>query len=77
MDIEVENFNTILGKYEPNFEKVFVNDEGKEFVLYGLVWGKNDLYYGMHPIGGGKSWLLSCVVDLESHGFKLKDINNE
>jgi hypothetical protein len=77
MDIEVDKFNTILGKYEPLFDRVFVDDSGKEYVFYGIVWGKDDLYYGMHPVAGGRSWLLSCVGSLETHGYKLKEENNE
>jgi hypothetical protein len=77
MDIHVDNFNKILSEYEPYLDKVFVSDSGKEYIFYGIVCGKDDIYYGMHPIGGGRSWLLSCVGSLEGHGYKLKVETNE
>jgi hypothetical protein len=77
MDIEIDNFNKILAGCEQHFDKVFIDEAGKEYVFYGIVYGKDDLYYGMHPVGGGRSWLLSCVTNLETHGFKLKETNDE
>jgi len=71
----MDNFNKILAKCDQFIDEVFVDESGKEYVFYGIVWGKDDLYYGMHSLDGGPR-LLSCVGSLESHGYKLKNHGN-
>ena len=77
MNRAMEYFNVLVTEFEEYFDREFVDEAGKEYVFYGIVYGKDDLYYGMHPIGDGKPWLLSCVGSLEGHGFKLKEEINE
>ena len=42
--------------------------KGNIYTFFGLVHGKDDFYYGMID-EMNKTILLSCVVNLETHGF--------
>ena len=47
----------------------FVDEHsGEEFRFFGLVHGSDDYYYGMSGKTGLR--LLSCVVNLETHGYR-------
>ena len=63
------NWRSLVEEYEPLFNKMFMDNLGQEWRFYGLVWGSDDLYYGMYR--EDKALLLSCVGSLESHGFDV------
>ena len=63
------NWYSLVKEYEPLFNKRFVNNFGKKWRFYGLVWGGDDFYYGMYR--KNKVLLLSCVGSLKGHGFEL------
>ena len=66
------NWRNIVTKSQPLLDKIFECEHtGKEYVFYGIVWGSDDFYYGMYSEEGSK--LLSCVGNLEGHGFHLKE----
>jgi hypothetical protein len=48
------------GGYEPH--------KGRGWYFYGIVYGDDDLYYGM--VRDGRHLLLSCVGSIDGHGFK-------
>ena len=52
-------------------EKFKDKRDQKEYTFYGVVHGRDDYYYGMCD-DDGKCLLLSCVGDIEGHGFVLK-----
>ncbi len=63
------NWRIILHEAEPLLGKDFT--DGKSiYRFFGLVHGTDDYYYGMYG-RDGKTSLLSCVVNLEGHGFKM------
>lgn len=67
------NWRLIVSEVEHLFDRTFIDTrDGKEYCFYGLVHGSDDYYYGMWPLDGGRARLLSCVGDLEAHGFELK-----
>lgn len=45
--------------------------DGLEYTFYGVVHAEDDYYYGIYR--EGKARLLSCVGDLEQHGFVLAE----
>jgi hypothetical protein len=54
------------------FDRRFVCERtGKTYIFFGVVWGSDDFYYGMIPVGVGSLKLLSCVGSLDAHGFTL------
>ena len=65
------NWRAIVAESEPLFDKRFRDRDGKEYTFLGVVHGSDDYYYGMVPVGEGKPVLLSCVGNLEGHGFTL------
>lgn len=66
-------WHKIVKETEPLLDKIFVDNNGEEHVLYGLVHAKEDYYYGMANINTGKTMLLSCVGDMESYRMVMKD----
>lgn len=67
------NWRQILSEVDSLIDKIFVNSKGERYLFFGVVHGKDDLYYGMNSISTGKTQLLSCVGSLEGHGFVLAD----
>lgn len=65
------NWRAIIKETEPLIEKNFVDEQGREFNLFGIVSGGDDFYYGMWSKQHGML-LLSCVGSLEGHGFTLR-----
>jgi hypothetical protein len=63
------NWRAIVAEVEPLLDTKFIDDDGYIWVLYGLVHGKDDYYYGMRRLDG-KTTLLSCVGNLQAHGFE-------
>lgn len=45
--------------------------KGTEYILFGLVHGDDDYYYGMSSTEG-RNMLLSCVGSIEGYGFTLQ-----
>ena len=66
------NWRNIVSNCEGNLERKFIDHKGNEWLFFGIVWGKDDFYYGMQG-AEGKLFLLSCVGSIENHGFILKD----
>jgi hypothetical protein len=65
------NWRTIINETQHLFDKKFKSDRKNDnniYVFYGVVWGSDDFYYGMYS-ETGKSKLLSCVGNLDGHGF--------
>jgi hypothetical protein len=64
------NWRNIVKKSEPllntKFEEVV---SGKRYTFFGVVHGGDDYYYGMYSYHHGLR-LLSCVGNLDTHGFK-------
>lgn len=67
------NFRQIIKESESLFDKTFVDDKGIEWCFYGVVWGRDDLYYGMNRKDIAQTCLLSCVGSIEGHGYILKE----
>lgn len=66
------NWRNIVTEVQHLIDKTFkCKHTGKKYVFYGVVWGSDDFYYGMYREGDSK--LLSCVGNLEGHGFYLEE----
>jgi len=65
------NWRNIVKESEPFLDRIFVDNNGQRFRFYGIVHGSDDYYYGMYRLADGQSVLLSCVGDLETHGYTL------
>lgn len=64
----------LVAEYEPLIDRTFRADKGdRPYVFFGLVHASDDYYFGMLAIDDGPRQLrlLSCVGDLESHGYTL------
>lgn len=64
------NWRALVSEVEPLLDTKFIDVDGYIWLLYGLVHGKDDYYYGLRRLSDGKLTLLSCVGDLHSHGFE-------
>lgn len=62
------NWRLLVKKYEQLIGSTFVDDLGREYKFFGLIHSNDDYYYGMHGKSGAR--FLSCVGDIEDHGFK-------
>jgi hypothetical protein len=62
------NWRHIVKETGPLIGRRFKADDG-EYVLFGIVHGDDDYYYGMSK--PGQLRLLSCVGSIEQHGFKM------
>jgi hypothetical protein len=60
-------------KYEPLFDKKYLDRDGEECIFVGVTWGSDDFYYSMWNVKTGKSSLLSCVGSIEMFGYTLKE----
>lgn len=63
------NWRRLVKETENLLECKYRGNDGEIYNFFGLVWGKDDLYYGMYR--KGQLVLLSCVLAIESHGYKL------
>lgn len=70
------NLRAIYAEYLPKIDKVFTDQENKEWLFFGIVLGGDDYYYGMKRLEDGKTTLYSCVGYLEGDmgwQFSLKE----
>ena len=68
------NWQSIVKENQDNLDKIYIDEDGKEFIFFGIVHGSDDYYYGLHERGTiGKLRLVSCVMNIESAGFTLKE----
>lgn len=67
------SWRSIIAESLPLMGKTFADNRGNRFLFFGVVWGKDDYYYGFTPQGGGKIQLLSCVGSIAQHGYTLID----
>lgn len=65
------NWRALVKEYEARIGRQYIDDRGKRWTFFGLVWADDDLYYGMSR--KGKQQLLSCVGGIESYGFRPAD----
>lgn len=70
------NLRLIVSEVEGLIGKKFKNEyDQKVYTFFGVIIGDDDYYYGMYRHNGtdrnSKMRLLSCVINLESHGYKL------
>lgn len=69
-----DNWKLLTDEYYELIGRVYREDRsGEDFRFFGLVYGSDDLYYGMHGIDGAGMRLLSCVGNIEAFGFTLLD----
>ena len=64
------NFRLIVEETHHLLGKKFRDKDGKVFTFFGVVYGDDDLYYGMVDIDN-KCLLLSCVGSFETFGYTL------
>jgi hypothetical protein len=63
------NWRLLVSECTDKFGAKYVDKKGNEFVFFGLVHDNEDYYYGMSGASG--LHLLSCVGNIEGHGFTL------
>lgn len=67
------NWRRIIAEAEPLFGRRFDRIDGvKNHKLIGVMHSNDDYYYVMST-GGGRVELLSCVGDLDIHGYKVAE----
>lgn len=66
------NLRLLVKETEGQIGKYFTN-KGIEYKFFGLVIGDDDYYYGMWDIKNQKLMLLSCVGNLDTHEFDMKE----
>lgn len=71
------NWRQIIKESTPNLGMTYIDPEGNECVFFGVVWGDDDLYYGMFRKDNKATALLSCVCSIEGFGYTLKDATIE
>lgn len=64
------NWRQIVHEVEVLIGQPFLDAKGERFSFFGVVHGKDDYYYGMFSKEHGLR-LLSCVGNLEGHGYRL------
>jgi hypothetical protein len=67
------NWRKIVQETEPLIGKTFLDNRGKPYVLFGIVHGGDDYYYGMCSIPDFTVELLSCVGSIKTAGFTLDE----
>ena len=68
--VSSDNWQTIIEESEPLLDKVFSDGKGNTYQFIGVIHASDDYYYCMTNTLG-KLKMLSCVVDLKGHGYKL------
>lgn len=63
------NLRNIVAETSHLIGKKFEDADGKRYVYFGVVYGDDDLYYGMSDMEN-KCLLLSCVGSLGMFGFE-------
>ncbi len=66
------NWRLIVSEVQHLLGKTFTHKR-KDYVFFGLVHGSDDYYYGMWNVNDHKLTLLTCVGNLETHEFILKE----
>jgi hypothetical protein len=72
--MSIATFKQLVEEYEDTIGKTAVDEAGNEFEFFGIVWGEEDLYYGLSRINGCGMTLVSCVMSLENVGYTFKDV---
>jgi hypothetical protein len=67
------NWRLLVSECENLLDKIYIDENGKENIFFGLVHGSDDYYYGLINRENKNLKLISCVMSLESVGYKLKD----
>lgn len=63
------NWRAIVKEYGPKIGRKFVDGNGDEYTLFGIVHSDDDYYYGMRK-KDGTCFLASCVGHLDGeHGW--------
>jgi hypothetical protein len=65
------NWRALVSECEPVLDMRFRDEQGREYVLFGVVHARDDFYYGMRGISPGARSLvlLSCVGSIAGHGY--------
>ncbi len=71
--MSIETFKQITQEYEDKIDKIVVDEADNEFEFFGIVWGKEDIYYGLSRMNGCGMTLVSCVMTLENAGYTFKE----
>jgi hypothetical protein len=67
------NLKLIVEECRDSIDNIFIDTKtGKYYRFFGVVIGSDDYYYGMSSMDTGKLLLLSCVCNLDNHGFVFK-----
>ena len=65
------NWRKIIKENEPLFDRAFIDEEGEICYFVGVIYASDDYYYCMVD-RAGKLRMLSCVCNIESHGYKVR-----
>ena len=68
------NWRTIIHESEPLFNKIYIDEKGKEYHFSGVMHADDDYYYVLWS--PKKTMFLSCVGSIEGYGYTMK-INKE
>ena len=66
-----DNWKFLVEKYEKLLNTHYKDNNGEVYTFFGLVHASDDYYFGMSEYKTKKVMLLSCVCDIEDHGFKV------
>ena len=65
------NFRDLIYQYSPYFGKMYINKYSNTFILVGILFAEDDFYYSLYSPTDQRTYLYSCVGDLESYDFEL------
>jgi len=63
-----DNWESLVEQYDDLIGNEYVDENGEEYVFIGLLHAQEDFYFFLG--NKDKNKFLSCVADLEQHGFK-------
>jgi hypothetical protein len=64
------NWRTIIHESEPLFNRVYIDEKGKEFIFSGVMHSDDDYFYVLWS--PKKTMFLSCVGSIEGFGYTLR-----
>ena len=65
------NLQAIVKETSPYFDRWYKDEKGRKYTFVGVLIASDDYYYIMSSHDNGRPMYLSCVGNIENHGFEL------
>jgi len=63
------NWRALIEENDHLFDTRYKYTDGTRYLFRGILWASSDFYYEMFNPLTGTSKLLSCVGNIEGHGY--------